>query len=99
MTIAASGPLPCWRRSSPPRRSQPAQRPTAQASGLNLRGDLALAMFVVGELRRSYSELPVRWLCDVVLAQRTRTGPGAAPPRSPGQASASLGLRPGIRPL
>ena len=38
-----------------------------QSSGLNLRGDFALAMFVAGELRRSYSELPVRWLCDVVL--------------------------------
>ncbi len=35
-----------------------------RAVSLNVRGDSALFMFVVAELRRSYSELPVRWLCE-----------------------------------
>ena len=68
-----------------------------QADGLNLRGDFSLALFVVSELRRSYSELPVRWLCDVVLTSRTRSG--AASAAAPSQASASLSPRPGLRPM
>ena len=67
-----------------------------QAGGLNLRGDLALAMFVVGELRRSYSELPVRWLCDVVLTPRPRAAAGSA--AVPSQASASREPQAGYTP-
>ena len=33
----------------------------------SLRGDLDLLVFVFGELRRSYAELPGRWLCDLTL--------------------------------
>jgi len=55
---------------------------------LNVRGDSALVMFVVAELRRSYSELPVRWLCDVVLTPWSRAAAG--PAATPTQASASL---------
>jgi hypothetical protein len=69
----------------------------AQSSGLSLRGDVSLAVFVLGELRRSYSELPVRWLCDVVLTQRTRPGAGSAAVSR--QASANLSLRTMIRPM
>ncbi len=77
---------------------KPAGLATAgQAGGLNLRGDLALAMFVVGELRRSYSELPVRWLCDVVLTPRPRAAAGSA--AVPSQASAIVSRRPGTRPM
>ncbi len=36
-----------------------------QPDALNLRGDLSLTLFVVAELRRSYSELPVRWICKL----------------------------------
>ncbi len=56
--------------------------------GLNLRGDASLAMFVVAELRRSYSELPVRWLCDVVLTPwaRAAAAPAAAPTQRPAPA-------------
>ena len=50
-----------------------------QAAGVSLRGDFSLAMFVAGELRRSYSELPVRWLCDMVFS--TRAAPLPLPPR------------------
>jgi hypothetical protein len=67
-----------------------------QAGGLNLRGDFALAMFVVGELRRSYSELPVRWLCDVVLTLRPLARAGSA---APSQASVTVSRRPSSRPL
>jgi hypothetical protein len=38
-----------------------------QPGGINLRGDLELALFATGELRRSYSELPVRWICELAL--------------------------------
>jgi hypothetical protein len=43
-----------------------------RAGGFSLRGDLELAVFAVGELRRSYSELPVRWMYEVVLHPRNR---------------------------
>jgi hypothetical protein len=74
-----------------------ARTEAGQMGALNLKGDLSLTMFVLGELRRSYSELPVRWLCDVVLSQRTRAGAGSA--AIPRQASTSLTLRPGIHPM
>jgi hypothetical protein len=32
----------------------------AQPGGWSVGGDIAMVVFVVGELRRSYSELPVR---------------------------------------
>ena len=68
-----------------------------QGSGLTLRGDFSLVLFVAAELRRSYSELPVRWLCDVVLTTRPR--PAAASAAVPSQASASVGRRPGLPQL
>jgi hypothetical protein len=43
-----------------------------RAGGFSLRGDLELAVFAAGELRRSYSELPVRWMCEVALHPRIR---------------------------
>jgi hypothetical protein len=36
----------------------------------SLRGDLELAVFAAGELRRSYAELPVRWMYEVALHPR-----------------------------
>ena len=39
-----------------------------QAVGISLRGDLELLVLVFGELRRSYAELPGRWLCDLGTA-------------------------------
>jgi hypothetical protein len=38
-----------------------------RSASINLWGDLEVAVFAVGELRRSYSELPVRLLSDVAL--------------------------------
>ena len=43
-----------------------------QPGGIRLRGDLELIVFAAGELRRSYSELPVRWMSDVALHPRVR---------------------------
>ena len=40
--------------------------------GLSLRGDIELAVFAAGELRRSYTELPVRLMSDVALHPRIR---------------------------
>jgi hypothetical protein len=39
---------------------------------LNLRGDLDLLVFTLGELRRSYIVLPARLFCDLVLGLRVR---------------------------
>ena len=39
---------------------------------LSLRGDLELALFADGELRRSYAVLPVRWACDLVRLPQVR---------------------------
>jgi Permuted papain-like amidase enzyme, YaeF/YiiX, C92 family len=41
-----------------------------QFNGLSLQGDLSITMFVAGQLRRSYTELPVRLICDLLLAPR-----------------------------
>jgi hypothetical protein len=40
--------------------------------GISLRGDIELAVFAVSELRRSYSELPVRLVSEVALHPRVR---------------------------
>ena len=39
---------------------------------LNMRGDLDLLVFAFYEVRRSYDQLPVRLLCDLVLQMRGR---------------------------
>jgi hypothetical protein len=44
----------------------------SQDSGLSLSGDLELAVFAIGELRRSYAVLPVRWFCDLIQLARVR---------------------------
>jgi hypothetical protein len=38
-----------------------------QAVGISLRGDVELLVLVFDELRRSYGELPGRWLCDLAM--------------------------------
>jgi hypothetical protein len=38
----------------------------------SLRGDFEVAVFALGELRRSYYELPVRWMYDVAMYYRMR---------------------------
>jgi hypothetical protein len=43
-----------------------------KSGGLSIKGDLELAVFVTRELRRSYSELPIRWICDLDLRPRDR---------------------------
>ncbi len=42
----------------------------APVEGLSLQGDLELAVLAACELRRSYSELPIRWIRDLDLHQR-----------------------------
>ena len=54
---------------------------------LNMRGDLDLLVFTFCEVRRSYAQLPVRWLCDLALQLRVR-GPLQA--GGPGVQGASL---------
>jgi hypothetical protein len=56
------GPEPKWDHGAAP----------GPPGGISLRGDLELAILTVGELRRSYSELPVRWMYDVALHPRVR---------------------------
>ncbi len=41
-------------------------------NGISVRGDADLIMIAAGELWRSYSELPVRWLSDVAQHPRVR---------------------------
>jgi hypothetical protein len=41
-----------------------------QAGGVSLRGDFKMAVFALGELRRSYSELPIRWMYEVAQHPR-----------------------------
>ena len=43
-----------------------------QPGGISLRGDFELIVFAAGELRRSYSELPVRWMSDLTLRTRVQ---------------------------
>jgi len=56
------GPEPKWDREAAP----------GPAGRLSLRGDLKVAAFAAGELRRSYSELPVRWICNLTLHPRVQ---------------------------
>jgi hypothetical protein len=55
---------------------------------INVRGDFELAAFAAGELRRSYSELPARWIREVALHLRVRqplaAGRKNATPSDPG---------------
>jgi hypothetical protein len=44
--------------------------PAEKSRGLSVRGDVDVVIFAARELRRSYSELPVRWMCDVALHPR-----------------------------
>ena len=44
----------------------------AQPAGWSVRGDIAMVVFVVSELRRSYSELPVRWVSRFALHPTVR---------------------------
>jgi hypothetical protein len=53
------GPEPQWKW-GPPR---------GKAAGFTLRGDVEVALFAIGELRRSYAELPVRWICNLARRQ------------------------------
>jgi hypothetical protein len=39
----------------------------AEPGSFSVRGDLELIVFTVHELGRSYSQLPVRWMCDLSL--------------------------------
>jgi hypothetical protein len=43
-----------------------------EAGRLNIRGDLDLLAFTVGEVCRSYDQLPAQLLCDLVLQMRVR---------------------------
>ena len=43
-----------------------------EPGGLNMRGDLDLLGFTFCEVRRSYAELPARFLCELVLQTRVR---------------------------
>ena len=43
-----------------------------QAGGWSVRGDVEMLVFVLGELRRSYSKLPVRWICRLTSHPRVR---------------------------
>jgi hypothetical protein len=43
-----------------------------ESGRLSLRGDLDLLVFTFCELRRSYSELPARWLGGLVLRMKAR---------------------------
>src|SRR5262249_26427732 len=50
-----------------------------QPGGLSLRGDLELAVFAAGELRRSYQELPLQYLCRLAIRAKSL---GLASPRA-----------------
>jgi hypothetical protein len=55
-----------------PRMNGARETSPGQAGGFSLRGDAEMAFFAAGELRRSYSELPVRWICDLVVRSRVQ---------------------------
>jgi hypothetical protein len=52
---------------------------------MNLRGDLDLLIYTIGEVRRSYAQLPFRLLCDLVLQMEVRADLRARAPESPGR--------------
>jgi hypothetical protein len=56
------GPEPKWDNGEAPGRP----------GGISLRGDLELAVLAAGELHRSYSELPVRWMRNVALGPQVQ---------------------------
>ena len=58
-----------------------------QPGGISLRGDLELAVIAAGELRRTYTELPVRLMSDVALHPRIR---GLLVARTPDAGGAGL---------
>jgi len=43
-----------------------------QAGGLRVWEDVGLAVFTLGELQRSYAELPVRWICRLAQQPKVR---------------------------
>jgi hypothetical protein len=47
----------------------------APAQGLSLRGDIEITVFVAGELRRSYAEMPLRWVARWL--SRLSSSPGS----------------------
>jgi hypothetical protein len=53
-----------------------------ESEGLSLRGDIEMTAFVVRELRRSYDEIPLRWVSKTLVklspSSRTRTVLGQA---------------------
>lgn len=57
------------------------------AGELTVKGDLEVIMFAFGQFRRSYAELPVRLLCDLVFQPSSRTRIASASPRAPRTAS------------
>jgi hypothetical protein len=71
------GPEPKWDRKAAP----------GLPGSISLRGDIELAVFAVVELRRSYSELPVRLVSDVALHPRVQ---GLLTDRGPDARRASL---------
>jgi Permuted papain-like amidase enzyme, YaeF/YiiX, C92 family len=50
---------------------------------LSFSGDLEVAFFAAGELRRSYSQLPVRWICSLALQTRKKELVAHGPERRP----------------
>jgi hypothetical protein len=46
-----------------------------EAQGLSLRGDIEITVFVVGELRRSYDEMPLQWVARCL--SRRSSAPGS----------------------
>ena len=61
-----------------------------RTGGISVRGDLELAVFAARELRRSYTELPVRWMRDLAFHPRVRKFLAA---NGPGARGADLGSR------
>ena len=48
----------------PRKKDQTPKTPIREVKGLSLKGDFTVFKFVIGELRRSYEELPVRLILD-----------------------------------
>jgi hypothetical protein len=68
-----------------PRCDRPSASSAVEPGCLSLRGDLELAVLVAGELRRSYRELPVRFLAHLIGSPRLAPGGttlAAQPPRA-----------------
>jgi hypothetical protein len=49
----------------------------------SLQGDIDIAIFAARELYRSYSELPVRIICDLALRAQVRSGVATHAPDAP----------------